>query len=77
MGLNMKSLVLGKALIIAMVLGVTSTTLARLPFTGLFIVIVLDFSFASIQRSLEASQPLVPVSFSACRNVAVSFATCD
>jgi hypothetical protein len=73
LGLNMKSLVLGKALLIAMVLGVTFTTLARLLFTELFVVIVLDFSFASIQRSLEASQPLAPVSFNTCRNVAVFF----
>ena len=71
LGLNMKSLVLDKAFIIAIVFGDTFITLGRLPLAGLFIVIVQDFSSTSAHRSLDTSQPLAPVSFNTCRNVAV------
>jgi len=67
----MKSLVLDKAFIIAIVFGDTFITLGRLPLAGLFIVIVQDFSSTSAHRSLDTSQPLAPVSFNTCRNVAV------
>lgn len=69
--LKMCSLVLGKAIIIAMVFEGTFTILERLPLAGLFILIEQDFLSTSVQRSFDASQPLAAVSFKTCRKAAV------
>lgn len=70
-GLNMYSLVLGRAFIMAIVLALTLIILGRLPFTGWFILIVRESVSTSIYFSLAASIPLAPVSFQTCSKVAV------
>lgn len=62
----------GISLIMAIVLGKTFMILGKLPFIGLFILMVFDFSSMSIQRSFTASAVL-SASFNTCRNVAVFF----
>jgi hypothetical protein len=71
--LNMYSPVFGMLFSMAMVVGVTLTILALLPFTGLFILMVQVFSSTSIHFSLAASDVLAAVSFKTWRNVAVLF----
>jgi len=62
--LNTYSLVLGNALIMAIVSADTLIALAKLPSTGLLILIIHDFSSISIHFNFNASAVLAPVSFS-------------
>lgn len=57
--LKMNSPFFSSEFIIAIVLGFTLMILARLPFAGLFILMVDDFPSTSVHLNFEASQPLV------------------